>query len=229
MKRTQICVSIYGRDEREIGQRVSKALANGADLVEIRLDMSNTSSLDNLYPILKPYSDKLILTLRPVDEGGHSTMSDYDRLSTLEKMGGLGPAYIDVELKTAKNVGVERLRKQGCRLIVSWHNDSTPTVEELVTIAQDCLQHGVVAKIVTLSKGVDDNFKILMLYTHLPAERLVAFCMGEKGWITRVLSMAAGAPIAYASLDELTTAPGQLSLKEMIALRNRILGGVVTK
>ncbi len=229
MKRTKICVSIYGRDRLEIGQLIPKALANGADLVEIRLDMSDENSWDKLYSILKPYHDKLILTLRTVDGMGHSTMPNSDRLSVLEKIGEIGPAYIDVELKTAKNIGVKRLGKQGHRLIVSWHSDSTPTIEELVKTAQDCLQYGIIAKIVTLSRGVEDNFKILMLYTYLPAERLVAFCMGEKGWITRILSMAAGAPIAYASLDELTTTPGQLSLKEMIAIRNRICGGVTMK
>ncbi|MEM1943097.1 MAG: type I 3-dehydroquinate dehydratase [Candidatus Caldarchaeum sp.] len=224
MRRTLVCVSVYGSDEDELGRRVSYALTKGGDLVETRLDLTSVSSWDRVYTVLKPFSEKLVLTLRPVDEGGKSTLTDSERLSVLAQLCRMRPAYVDVELKTARNNDLEAL-KQGSRLIVSWHGGSTPETEKLVETARECLRYGDVAKIVTFSSGVEDNFRTIMLYTHVPSEKLVAFCMGEKGWITRIVSMAAGAPIAYASLDEMATAPGQLSLTEMVKVRDRVWRG----
>ncbi|MEM4287804.1 MAG: type I 3-dehydroquinate dehydratase [Candidatus Caldarchaeum sp.] len=226
MRKTLVCVSVYGRDEEELGRRVSAALQQGADLAEARLDLTNITNWDRVYAILKPYADRLILTLRPVGEGGKSTLSDGERIELLEKLAGMGAAYVDVELKAVGENVEERLRKLGCRLIVSWHSfETTPETSTLVNMAEQALKHGDIAKIVTFSTSVEHNFRIISLYTYLPCDKLVAFCMGEKGMITRLLSMAAGAPIAYASLDDAETAPGQLPLSKMLETRKRILEG----
>uniref|UniRef100_A0A7J3VRT8 3-dehydroquinate dehydratase n=1 Tax=Caldiarchaeum subterraneum TaxID=311458 RepID=A0A7J3VRT8_CALS0 len=224
MRRTLVCVSVYGSDEDDLGRRVSYALSRGGDLAEARLDLTGVSSWERVYTVLKPFSEKLILTLRPVDEGGKSMLTDSERLSVLAQLCRMRPAYVDIELKTAKNNDLGVL-KQGCRLIVSWHGGSTPDTEKLVETARECLRYGDVAKIVTFSNGAEDNLRMIMLYTHIPSERLVAFCMGEKGWITRIVSTAAGAPIAYAAMDEMATAPGQLPLTEMVRVRDRVWKG----
>ncbi|MCS6769841.1 MAG: type I 3-dehydroquinate dehydratase [Candidatus Caldarchaeum sp.] len=226
MRKTKVCVSVYGGDEYELGRKVETALSRGGDLVEARLDLSGVSSWDRVYTALKPFADRLILTLRPVDEWGKSELSDSERLAVLSKLCGMRPAYVDVELKTARSNSLEEIRRSGVKLIVSWHGAQTPETERLAETARECLQHGDIAKVVCLSNGAEDNFKVLMLYTQMPPEKLVAFCMGEKGWITRIVSMAAGAPIAYASLDEAATGPGQLPLNEMLEVRDRIVKGV---
>ncbi|MEM2114576.1 MAG: hypothetical protein QXS12_03895, partial [Candidatus Caldarchaeum sp.] len=69
MRRTLVCVSVYGSDEDDLGRRVSYALSRGGDLAEARLDLTGVSSWERVYTVLKPFSEKLILTLRPVDEG----------------------------------------------------------------------------------------------------------------------------------------------------------------
>ncbi|MCS7133753.1 MAG: type I 3-dehydroquinate dehydratase [Candidatus Caldarchaeum sp.] len=224
---TLVCVSVFGGDEDELVGRVSRAIGRGADLVEVRLDLSEIGDSGKLCLMLEPFADRLVLTFRPVDEGGKSSHSREERLRLLEKLAGNGVAYVDFELRYMDAEAGERLRKLCRSLIVSWHNfETTPDTQTLIQTARECLKHGDIAKIVTYSHGPEHNFQIISLYTSLPKGKLIAFCMGEKGWITRVLSMAAGAPITYASLDDLKTAPGQLTLEEMLEMRDRIMKGV---
>lgn len=224
---TYICVPVYGENERELIRRVETVLSRGADLVEIRLDLSQIDDVENLSDVLKPFAEKLVLTCRPVGEGGKSTLPAHERISMLAKLGRINPAYVDVELQTIKQTSVQNLKSMGCRFIVSWHDfTTTPESQILVSTAEECLKHGDIAKIVTFSSGDEDNYRVVSLYTVLPRKRLVAFCMGEKGCVTRILSMAAGSPIAYAAFEELQTALGQLSLDEMIRARELIVKGV---
>ncbi|MDW8063536.1 MAG: type I 3-dehydroquinate dehydratase [Candidatus Caldarchaeum sp.] len=225
--KTLICASVFGKDEDELVERVSQALGRGADLVEVRLDLSNYTDVDRLCSVLGPFSEKLVVTCRPVEEGGKSTLPKDERLNLLEKLAEMGVGYVDVELKIVDDDAAARLKKLCRRLIVSWHNfETTPDTMTLVDVGRKCLRHGDIAKIVTFSRGAEDNYRLLGVYSFLPRTKVVAFCMGEEGWITRVLSMAAGAPIAYASLDELRTAPGQLRVEEMVAMRDSIVQGV---
>jgi 3-dehydroquinate dehydratase len=52
MRKTLLCVSVYGSDERELAERVSKAFGRGADLVETRLDLTNISDTMRLRGLL---------------------------------------------------------------------------------------------------------------------------------------------------------------------------------
>lgn len=224
---TYICVPVFGENEHELGRRVETVLSRGADYAEIRLDLSKVADVDKLCDVLKPFAEKLVLTCRPVGEGGKSTLSADERIALLGKLGRIKPAYVDVELQTIKQISAQPLKTLGAGLIVSWHDfAATPESQALVSTADECLKHGDIAKIVTFSHGDEDNYRVVSLYTVLPRKRLVAFCMGEKGSITRILSMAAGAPIAYAAFQEFQTAPGQLSLEEMIQARELIVKGV---
>ena len=44
---------------------------------------------------------------------------------------------------------------------------------------------------------------------------MIAFAMGERGVISRILSPLMGAPIAYACLPGEAVAPGQLTISEL--------------
>lgn len=221
-----LCVSVYGSDERELVERVSKALERGADLVETRLDLTNISDTVRLRGLLKPYIERLVITLRPVDEGGGSRLSDGERMAILESLAVEGAGFVDLEVKTLRAVDASGLRRGGCKLIASWHSfEETPETDMLAKVAEECLRYGDVAKVVTYARRREDCLKVAELYTSFDPARLVAFCMGEAGWGSRILSIAAGAPIAYASLDDVKTAPGQLSLELMKALRDRVAAG----
>ena len=74
-------------------------------------------------------------------------------------------------------------------------------------------------KIVTTAKTVSDIPKILSLYDNKNT-RLIAFCMGDIGKISRLLSLFLGSPFTYVSLGK-PIAPGQLKLNEVKSMLMR--------
>jgi 3-dehydroquinate dehydratase type I len=75
-----------------------------------------------------------------------------------------------------------------------------------------------VVKIVSFARAWEDNLTILSLipYARERRQKIVAFCMGEKGKISRIFSPLLGAAWAYASLNRnKASAPGQLTVGEM--------------
>ncbi len=225
MKPPLICVSTYGESSKTLIERISKAFKAGADLVEARLDYLRELEAEKLVKQLAPFSSKLVITLRPASQGGRFNGPDDERLAVLGRLSSINPALVDLELETC-----ERFRlKLGRNMIVSWHSfTDTPDMKVLSEIAMRCLGLGDYAKVVTYANSHSDILKILHLYSELPRNRLIAFCMGEVGRVSRVLAMAAGSPIAYASLDGRGTAPGQMTLQEIKSYKERLVRSVST-
>jgi 3-dehydroquinate dehydratase type I len=85
-----------------------------------------------------------------------------------------------------------------------------------------------VLKIVTFARSWEDNLRILSLIPLAKTRRkkMVAFCMGEKGKMSRIFAPCLGAPWTYASLRrERSSAPGQLTVTEMRELWGRLNDG----
>ena len=75
-----------------------------------------------------------------------------------------------------------------------------------------------VVKIVPFARFWEDNLNILSLipFAKERKQKIVAFCMGEKGKISRIFSPFLGAAWTYASLDKnKLSAPGQLTVREL--------------
>jgi 3-dehydroquinate dehydratase-1 len=108
------------------------------------------------------------------------------------------------------------IRAMGISLIVSWHNFiETPEIDFLKTILSDELRFGDVAKIVTMANSFKDNTIMLSLYKYVGKKRLIAFCMGDIGLVSRTLCVFSGSPFTYSALNRAKTAPGQILTKEM--------------
>jgi len=215
--RPMICVSIMGRDVSEMERKAERAVKLGGDLIELRLDFLENLNIDQSKELVSRFADKAVVTLRPSWEGGRYEGREEDRMRVLDELSAENPAYMDVELRARWLESIsERLRKR-TRLIVSSHNFSeTPEVEILAAEAIRCLRYGDLAKIVITSKTFSDNLKILKLYgrSDIPEKRLIAFAMGERGVVSRILSPLLGSPIAYACLPGEEVASGQLSLQD---------------
>jgi 3-dehydroquinate dehydratase type I len=82
-----------------------------------------------------------------------------------------------------------------------------------------------VCKIVGTANKIEDNIAVLnFVASHSSKAKLVCFCMGEAGKISRLLSPMFGASFTYASIEQGNeTAEGQISIGEMRAAYN-ILG-----
>jgi 3-dehydroquinate dehydratase-1 len=75
-----------------------------------------------------------------------------------------------------------------------------------------------VVKIVTFAQSWEDNLNVLSLipYARERGQKITAFCMGENGKMSRVMTPLLGAAWTYASLNtDKVCAPGQIPIREM--------------
>ena len=141
-----------------------------------------------------------------------------------------GARYVDVELEAQKQMS-KRVRnaahENGTVFIRSYHDfEGTDSLEALKAIVEKCVYHGAdMVKVVTTAVSDEDVAKVMALYDWCRVESgmeriadggLIAFCMGDKGRMSRLDCLAKGAPYTYAALSEQEAAAlGQWPAEEM--------------
>lgn len=218
---TRLCVAVFAIDEAQTKRQIAIAAENGADVVELRIDeLQDQAILDR---ILQSNLLPVIVTCRPVWEGGRSNLDDLERSALLTSAVDNGASFIDIELETLRKhpstihgVLASRAAPGDWRLIVSSHKFSPGRPARLMNILTELYDSPCdIAKAVWTAATVRDNleaFEILQ-YQQKPT---IALCMGEAGLISRVLAKKFGAFLTFASLDgDSQTAPGQVSITDM--------------
>jgi 3-dehydroquinate dehydratase type I len=202
-----------------MAEKAASAFAMGTDLVEFRLDLLQRPSLDAAGE-LAHLARKSVFTLRPKDEGGGFKGSQRERLALISGLSELRPLYIDIELRAAEsNAGWLGGLPRTSHKIVSWHDlAETPVFSVMKQVRDRAGSLGDIAKIVTMARTGEDNLRVLRLHEEDP-RNLIAFCMGEAGIVSRLVSLQMGAPIIYASLPNEPVAPGQLSVTAVTRLK----------
>ena len=189
-----------------------------ADLIELRVDYLRNLELPLL---LQNRKKPFIVTNRRKEEGGQYRGEERKRLSVLQEAIDLGADYIDVELATQRSWLQDLVRnKRETQVILSFHDfRRTPSLKELQRISWRMIQLGAdVIKVVPFARSWEDNLNILSLipFAKKRKQKIVAFCMGEKGKLSRIFSPFLGAAWTYASLSQSrTSAPGQLTAREL--------------
>lgn len=189
-----------------------------ADLIELRMDYLRGVKLA---PLLENSQKPFIVTHRRKDEGGQYKGDERKRLTVLQEAIDLGADYIDAELATKRSFLQTLIRdKRETQVILSFHDfRGTPSLRELQKLYDRMIQLGAdVVKIVPFARSWEDNLTILSLipFAKERKQKIVAFCMGEKGKISRIFSPFLGAVWTYASLNQnRTSAPGQLTVQEI--------------
>jgi 3-dehydroquinate dehydratase type I len=195
-----------------------KKVNRWADLIELRVDYLRRM---NLAPLLENRRKPLIVTHRRKEEGGKYKGEERKRLSVLQEAIDLGADYVDVELATERSFLQSLIRnKGGTQVILSFHDfQGTPSLKELQRLCGQMIRLDAdVVKIVPFARSWEDNLTILSLipYAKERRQKIVAFCMGEKGKLSRVFSPFLGAAWTYASLNQSkASAPGQLTVAEV--------------
>jgi 3-dehydroquinate dehydratase type I len=161
----------------------------------------------------------LIATNRRKDQGGHSKMSEPDRVAVIFDAVEAGFDYADLELNTPdlRELG-SRVKALGGSLVISHHDfEVTSSVEELQETMRRMMERGAdVCKIIGTARSPGDNLTYLGLFASPREGGLVCFGMGRDGILSRVLSPLVGGEFTYASSHEGGgSAPGQLTLAEM--------------
>jgi 3-dehydroquinate dehydratase/shikimate dehydrogenase len=184
-----------------------------ADLFEFRLDLMRDPDLPAL---LRARGDKpCIVTNRTKTEGGMFRGSEEERIAFLRRAIDLGADYIDIEASTPKKFLQPMLEDTpaSTQKILSFH-DFTRTPDRVAEIYEIMSESPAqVLKIVTYAQDIADNLPVLSLVIKSAREgrKLIAFCMGENGLISRILSTLLGGMLTFGSLETgKESAPGQI-------------------
>lgn len=124
-----------------------------------------------------------------------------------------GAAYVDVEIESEQSFKqpiIEKAKKEGCKVIVSYHNyNTTPSKQELDNIIKTCFEQGAdIAKVACLAKTEAHAARILGLADD--SRTVLPIGMGKKGQIVRIAAPFVGSPFTFACLPEEQAAPGQI-------------------
>jgi len=226
-----ICVSLAEPTEQDLLKQISET-SPYADLIEIRLDFINKYDQLDLEKLIYKSSVPVLFTNRAPFEGGRFKGSEQERIDLLCDAVRAGADYVDIELQTKADL-FEKLmttaRRYQTKTICSFHDfRKTPEkgkLDEILNAIQRA--DASIGKIVTMAQAKDDISRLLSLYSQGGPQnfRLIAFCMGRLGRISRVASLAMGAPFAYAAPQSGSeTAPGQIPAREMKTLIRYLQG-----
>jgi 3-dehydroquinate dehydratase-1 len=208
---------------------VARAIARGADLIELRIDgLHESAGWEKLLPVKVP----VILTNRPEREGGGFKGDENKRIEMLLQGIAQGVSCVDIELSTSDPLRervVSQAKKSGVAVLMSHHDFSlTPPIEVMTDMAKRLVVAGCdLAKIVTFARGTEDALRILDFLAQVQDEvavPVIAFAMGDAGRITRIASPVFGSPLVYAAAGE-TTAPGQLDVATMKRMLDELILG----
>ena len=209
----RICVSILPKTEAEALQLIEKAEATHADFIEVRLDhLENQNGLADLATHGK--TPKIA-----TDKASRKETEHHQMLIAAAKSGF---EYVDTELSTPQ-LGdlVKELKELDVKPIVSFHKfDGSLNISELNGILEREISTGAeVCKIVTTAKQMEDNLTTLNFTSAASRKaKVVCFCMGELGKVSRLLSPLFGGFFTFASLESGSeTASGQITIQEMKA------------
>jgi 3-dehydroquinate dehydratase/shikimate dehydrogenase len=205
----KLCGVIARKRHEKIFEEMSAARKQGLDLLEIRLDFLNREP--RFKDILARRRCPLIATIRRKKDGGLFSGSEDKRRALLRAAIAAGFDYVDVEADVALSVP----RYGDARRIVSHHDfDGVPdNLESLFSDLQDL--DADVVKIVVKARKASDCFRVLSLL-RAAKKPTVAFCMGEYGLPSRLLSAKLGAPFSYAAFNVMRiVAPGMLTVDDM--------------
>jgi 3-dehydroquinate dehydratase/shikimate dehydrogenase len=251
---TLLCVPIFVDDPVLAIQDVRAARDAGADLVELRVDswFAGTGEPEEAEAIVRLVSEcplPVIVTCRPVLEGGQYDGPDDARIALYERLGAAAqanaprehpPRYIDVELATYTrsanikqkvNLAVDhpgQSRDLSTSLILSahdFHTRPTDLIRRIGAMAQE--PAAAVVKIAYRARSVRDNLELLdLLAERATGKPTIALAMGPFGLMSRVLAPKFGAFLTFAALRrDQQTAPGQPIVRELLDLyRFRSIG-----
>ncbi|MCL1965697.1 MAG: type I 3-dehydroquinate dehydratase [Candidatus Bathyarchaeota archaeon] len=219
---SNICVSIKPKNIQEALILIEKAEGVKADFIEVRLDDLGEGEA-KLGDLSASTRIPLIATNKLLNENGSYMGTSLQRWQTLLDAANSGFQYVDLELSTVElEKQIIHLKELGVKSIVSFHKfDGSFSSREMCDILDREIGSGAdVCKIVGTAKQVQDNFVVLDFVSENAARtRLVCFCMGKYGRISRLLSPVFGAFFTFAALEQGSeTAPGQISINEMRAV-----------
>jgi 3-dehydroquinate dehydratase-1 len=206
-------------DDRQFEERAKRALEEGADLIELRVDLFENKDPQRVKEravFVKELGGEAILTVRSEREGGKFVP---DRLKIFQEVSP-HTAYTDLELSSRELIlpVLASVKKGKGRLILSFHDfERTPPRWIIKEVIREALRYGAIPKIAVMARDEGDVLKLLCAGGEIQGDKIL-ISMGQAGKISRLAAFISGSIITYCSLDR-EVAPGQLSVQEMVKLR----------
>ncbi len=220
---------------------IDKALDEKPDLVELRFDYIDNASL-----ITKDYAKSLvklvqahvpvIFTLRDESEGGRIKIEESERLKILTTLMEVKPKYLDIEMRSSKEILanlIDSATLNNVFLIFSHHNfEKTPPISDALPIIENFANelrerfklnssalNNCIFKAIFTARNFEDNLVPIQLCKSFSEKglKIVSFCMGEQGALSRIACTKFGASFTFGSVEE-ATAPGQIEIKRLRAI-----------
>ena len=197
---------------------ITKVETLDPDIIELRLDFLEPPIK---FDELAAHENKpKIATIFSKDKETKPNITGVDQQKILLKAAEHGFNYVDVGLSSPSLKSfIEQIRALDCAPIVSFHDftGSLPLFDLERILDEEISSGAEVCKIVTTASKIEDNIVLLDFVSKKSANtRLVCFCMGSLGKISRLLSPLYGSFFTFASLEKGSeTAKGQLSIQEL--------------
>jgi 3-dehydroquinate dehydratase / shikimate dehydrogenase len=225
----RICVPVCENQAIELRQAMTSA-GEVADLIELRLDYLQGNelfkALRNLPALISASKRPVIVTLRPVEQGGQREMDNLTRIIFWVEHFLYGKPHVDfadIELDLAL-LFRQREREEG-RELLNWnrvicsHHDFTGVPSELSKIYEQMTATPArILKIAVQANEITDCLPVFHLLERARREgrELIAVAMGNAGIATRILAPSRGAFLTYGSLNNAQrSAPGQITAEEL--------------
>ncbi len=199
---------------------INAAATKGLQCVELRADLllagglSLTQVLDTIQQA-KSHGLASLFTLRHPTHGGKFTGSEDDRVSINQQALAAGADIIDLEWNTDS---ARQMLAINAPIILSYHDFNTmPTDAELADLTGNMQRDNPMAiKVVPTASSLADAAKMLQWVASAENNiKRIGFAMGQTGACSRILTIAHGAPITYASFGE-AVAPGQVEIDQLL-------------
>jgi len=218
--KSRVCAVGAAATAREMARQVRAALRE-TPTVELRLDwLRNDAERRRLLGLVARQKFgsgvRLLATCRRVSAGGRFKSGIKREMYWLAQAREAGCGWCDIEVETLRKLPGKTVSGYGVpsKVLLSVHDfKSTRALRgEMKEV-----DRGEVAavKIAAMANTIADSVRILELARS--STNCVAVPMGEIGLPARILALREGSALAYAPVGE-ATAPGQVSLREMMHL-----------
>ncbi|UCC20747.1 MAG: type I 3-dehydroquinate dehydratase [Promethearchaeota archaeon] len=222
---------------------IDKAIKSKPNLIELRFDyitdIQNFSIdfLKELLKIIRPHA-AVIFTLRDSSEGGHLKINPKERSKILKILINSTPDYLDIEMNTDISILEEIITlafQNEIKIIFSYHDfEKTLGFDDSIRLIRNFNERlfrelGLdskklkenIFKLIFTAQNFEDNLIALRLCKDLSKsnQKIISFCMGSLGLLSRIMCVLAGSFLTYTFLDE-ETASGQINIKEMQEIYN---------
>ena len=191
----------------------SRAQNQGADIVELRFDLTEGDPLRIVQACRAACSLPVIATIRSGQEGGRffgDAKGWFDRIRPVIPL----VDYVDIEQRFASYA--PQVKEAGKTIIASHHTGQMVSLHDLFMLERELRTYGDIVKII-VTPGNEEDIIELIAFTHAIIKPICTGVMGLPFRYARAILPLFGSQLVYCSAGT-ATADGQYTVEEFVRL-----------